>query len=1072
MPNKIKNISLNRGIVRTPGYSQSEGELSECINLIPRGGELVNILPPYPTGVTPIAGTEVFLAVHRVSPENIDHFIVFFSGALHWRTDTSRRTYLLSTTQADIKSIQPIGNILCITTTSGIHYFLWKDGAYVDLEDADFNLDIQFGIKSSLKQDQTTIDDARLEQISDSSGNYYHWQKRTELNPNATTASITTAQDSGLSPAAGRHTYMVKLEVPDGMKGYVVGVWVYYPGSNDIAEEYYGKSGESTLVFTTGLKEVDGQQVPPRGITIFVQRDNYRAQYRVMSKVALYLADTSASTSAPDEFILTGAEEGIMALANGMVAREAEDNRFVMPFFARYGVKLTTGQIINLSAPCYLVPNALYAPTISFHTANVNNVLVEGYFRGTLYSAELYYVIDDNGMLDKLRELEDIVESVVVMITPPVYLYDQALKPGGLSEAKVRRTNTFRNYIPASGSDAAVWTGAKSWGVNYNSSYTLDDGIKFDTPTDAYMLLLPTGGEARVRSANYGGSINTSTNQYDTAIEQRRFDALSTWYIVAEIPLKALNDDAEWKKVALEKGALAALYAQQSTDGYTQFTDTATSNTRLVGTNGVFSYNNRLFYLGGTERKRYDWNPVRMNGFVPDGSDTGAWRPYSSKTSSDEPLNVYMYFSESSYYLYSIPFRNGSLWHKANFIAFPDPSIIMTSTFKVDNDFVMRSHNIANMAVGFFDEAADSIPRSGAERTYPDTTYPNKLYMSYANQPLALDRNAALTFSGEIRAMSVVTKALTQGQFGKFPLYVFTSDGIWMLEINDEGAIRFSNPVSRDVITAGTQPLQTDDAIFFITEQGLKRVVGQEVTLVSEPVHGFNPRGSKLHINQEYSIFKWHAELLAQDDTVDFVKALQSARLLYDYTQQLIHVYIGTSTHYVYSKSDNAWAQQILISGGTDYEPEVMANPTGIIPAYPLSYVQYQNSRLSALCQYSAQTKNVNDLDTAPQRGLFFAGRIALALTRPITLEDPTTMAALMDFRLIKQDTGRHYSMMRPWATAIFGSRDGAYWHHITSLKRGSYKYFRFLILTNMTDNESVQGLTIAYQPRRTNRLR
>jgi hypothetical protein len=344
--------------------------------------------------------------------------------------------------------------------------------------------------------------------------------------------------------------------------------------------------------------------------------------------------------------------------------------------------------------------------------------------------------------------------------------------------------------------------------------------------------------------------------------------------------------------------------------------------------------------------------------------------------------------------------------------------------------------------------------------------------MSYANQPLALDRNAALTFSGEIRAMSVVTKALTQGQFGKFPLYVFTSDGIWMLEINDEGAIRFSNPVSRDVITAGTQPLQTDDAIFFITEQGLKRVVGQEVTLVSEPVHGFNPRGSKLHINQEYSIFKWHAELLAQDDTVDFVKALQSARLLYDYTQQLIHVYIGTSTHYVYSKSDNAWAQQILISGGTDYEPEVMANPTGIIPAYPLSYVQYQNSRLSALCQYSAQTKNVNDLDTAPQRGLFFAGRIALALTRPITLEDPTTMAALMDFRLIKQDTGRHYSMMRPWATAIFGSRDGAYWHHITSLKRGSYKYFRFLILSNMTDDESIQGLTIAYQPRRTNRLR
>jgi hypothetical protein len=41
------NISLDKGIFRTPSMG-ADGELSECVNLIPHAGELVRIHEPQP----------------------------------------------------------------------------------------------------------------------------------------------------------------------------------------------------------------------------------------------------------------------------------------------------------------------------------------------------------------------------------------------------------------------------------------------------------------------------------------------------------------------------------------------------------------------------------------------------------------------------------------------------------------------------------------------------------------------------------------------------------------------------------------------------------------------------------------------------------------------------------------------------------------------------------------------------------------------------------------------------------------------------------------------------------------
>lgn len=60
-----KNISLSYGIHRSPSIG-ADGELSECVNLIPKNGELTSVLPPKDTGIMLDEG-ELLLFVHTTS---------------------------------------------------------------------------------------------------------------------------------------------------------------------------------------------------------------------------------------------------------------------------------------------------------------------------------------------------------------------------------------------------------------------------------------------------------------------------------------------------------------------------------------------------------------------------------------------------------------------------------------------------------------------------------------------------------------------------------------------------------------------------------------------------------------------------------------------------------------------------------------------------------------------------------------------------------------------------------------------------------------------------------------------
>lgn len=68
-----------------------------------------------------------------------------------------------------------------------------------------------------------------------------------------------------------------------------------------------------------------------------------------------------------------------------------------------------------------------------------------------------------------------------------------------------------------------------------------------------------------------------------------------------------------------------------------------------------------------------------------------------------------------------------------------------------------------------------------------DTTIPiaNKVYTSEVNNPFVFPVTGINTIGvGNVFSVATAAKALSQGQFGQFPLYAFTSEGVWALEVS------------------------------------------------------------------------------------------------------------------------------------------------------------------------------------------------------------------------------------------------------------------------------------------------
>ena len=121
------------------------------------------------------------------------------------------------------------------------------------------------------------------------------------------------------------------------------------------------------------------------------------------------------------------------------------------------------------------------------------------------------------------------------------------------------------------------------------------------------------------------------------------------------------------------------------------------------------------------------------------------------------------------------------------------------------------------------------------------TYRPNVLKVSSTESPFFFP--AANTYqigNGEIKAMCSNTIALSTGQWGDAPLYVFCTDGIYGLFVDDSGAMCYPNsrPISREVINNPLSVTPIDDAIVYSSSRGLFLISGSNNMEISQPCEG------------------------------------------------------------------------------------------------------------------------------------------------------------------------------------------------------------------------------------------
>jgi len=129
-------------------------------------------------------------------------------------------------------------------------------------------------------------------------------------------------------------------------------------------------------------------------------------------------------------------------------------------------------------------------------------------------------------------------------------------------------------------------------------------------------------------------------------------------------------------------------------------------------------------------------------------------------------------------------------------------------------------------------EQVEIIPQ---DESYAES---GKLKVSSLNNPFIFpNENTYTVGNGDILALATIAPRISEGSFGQYPLYVFTTKGIYSLAIGS-GTIVYSNEVAPTSYEVPTTKIvcETPFGVVFTSNRGICMITGQEVQLLTSPI--------------------------------------------------------------------------------------------------------------------------------------------------------------------------------------------------------------------------------------------
>lgn len=665
------------------------------------------------------------------------------------------------------------------------------------------------------------------------------------------------------------------------------------------------------------------------------------------------------------------------------LAEVKKENLFAFPFFVRFALRLYDGSYTRISSPVLCLPsihnNVALIPMGAVYRPSTQQV---GYFIPSISQASLWF----KAFVNEADKWSDIIKDCVIFASDEEMQFNidgdwYFYQPHELMKAYI--------YDCIVG-DAYSCFGKWSYKITHSSS--------FSSQTDGYLtsVIMP----AKMKT------------------EEQIIESLSkkeVFYKLLEFPFSSINkyeNGIETTKL-INDNVVTNLTEQEQlgVDDYMGWTTISASK--------LYAYNSRINALG-IKRKPYSG----FNHFV------------AVKPTTSEPLSYYVSLSKTA----------GEVWIKGSM--FCDVRSALLSWFFYPDPNAKE--------VLFYDESTQkgisaqlqNHPRlNGAYlmQKLPDGTLPvltniskpvvnedyyelldSQIFTSVVNNPFVFQASGDNTVgTGSILGIAANTEPISQGQFGQYPLIVFTTEGIYGLSVNSEGLYSASYPISREVCNNPESITPTGNVVYFTSDKGLMAVSGGTVRCVSPQLSGANP---------PYS-----------DATDSFLTFVRKAFLAYDYRDSLLFIYnVSYDYAYVYNLLDGTFA---TVSLGTKSIQRSVSN-------YPDTLLQDADNNV-----YSFSKIPVAQDDTQTYSGTF--------TTRPLKL------GSSIQLKTIHQIVHLFNSADGTLTLNVYASNDCRNWTELHSLHGKPWKYYRFRYnLSNISASDTFAGTVIDFTPRFTNKIR
>ena len=330
------------------------------------------------------------------------------------------------------------------------------------------------------------------------------------------------------------------------------------------------------------------------------------------------------------------------------------------------------------------------------------------------------------------------------------------------------------------------------------------------------------------------------------------------------------------------------------------------------------------------------------------------------------------------------------------------------------------------------------------------------LFLSELENPFYYPAYGRQKFGANVITAAGITTALSQGQYGQFDLYVFTSEGIDVLKPNDEGHYLQRTPLSRDVVISDKAVVSIDQAIVFVTNKGAMLLSGSQIVPISPDMHGEH------YVIEESArtIVDNYAPIGYEPDNSPFMRFMQDGvQIAYDYAGgRLIFLSEAHDYTYVYMLSTSTWHKYKM----PDQDHTTIYHMRAL-NSYPDCYVFLYNASDDECVLYNFSTF----LDVASDEE-----QTAIIATRSIDLDEADVLKTINNIKVRGKYEPKDASNKLRVGYLVLGSQDGIHYNLISSLRGKSWKSFRIIIVARLKPTERISYLEIDYETRFKNKLR